>query len=429
MAGIVSLKRPSPNGVIVLAMVVTPFVVAATVWQPWPTAMALLAFCTLVLVRHPWRGGPLIVTVALVGGMAGLPWWSAPLLALVTAVACLGRPARVRFGSEHVIVASLVLLLVVSWAFPSGRGVAGRLALHDMTQVTTGLIILAVCAAVPPCVKRLPPVIVLSGAAVAAVVLVVGDTHAGTRLQGFGLNPNYLGGLLVLPTVVAFAMAGLRRTPLWVIPGTVTLVALVDTESRAALFAVVAGLAAVVLTRGPRPARPPLVGVVVVAATLIAVVPGMLNAGGGRGGAELERNNDVRAQSAVLAAGMAAEHPLRGMGYGTFPGQAALSPQPGVFINTHNDYLRLAAESGVVSAALLILLICRAVRRAAGADEHILAAGVTAYAVVLLFGNTLSNLMASTQFWVCLGTLLGTRHLEAALVTAHRTAPRTTNGT
>ncbi|WP_329428490.1 hypothetical protein OG339_03745 [Streptosporangium sp. NBC_01495] len=185
MAGIVSLKRPSPNGVIVLAMVVTPFLVAAMVWRPWPTAAALFALCGLVLVRHPWRGGPLM----------------------------------------------------------AGQGATGRLALHDMTQVTTGLIILAVCA------------------------------------------------------------------------------------------------------------------------------------------------------------------------------------------NTHNDYLRLAAESGIVSASLLILLICRAVRRAAGAHEHILAGVVTAYAVVLLFGNTLSNLMASTQFWVCLGTLLGTRHLEAARVTAHRTAPRTTHGT
>ncbi len=429
MAGIVSLKRPSPNGVIVLAMVVTPFLVAAMVWRPWQTVAVLLALCGLVLVRHPWRGGPLMASLALIGGMAGLPWWCAPLLALVTAAACLGSPTRVRFGSEHVIVALLVLLLVVSWVLPAGEGATGRLALHDMTQVTTGLIILAVCAAVPPCAKWLLPVIVLSGAAVAAAALVIGDTHAGTRLQGFGLNPNYLGGLLVLPAVVAFAMAVLRRTPLWAVPGTVVLVALVATESRGALFAVVAGIAAVALLRGPRSARLPLVALIAVVAALIAVVPGMLNVSGGRGVAELERNNDVRAQSAVLAARMVVEHPLRGMGYGTFPGQAALSPQLGIFINTHNDYLRLAAESGIVSASLLILLTCRAVRRATGAHEHILAGAVTAYAVVLLFGNTLSNLMASTQFWVCLGTLLGTRHLEAACVTAHRTAPRTTHET
>jgi hypothetical protein len=50
-------------------------------------------------------------------------------------------------------------------------------------------------------------------------------------------------------------------------------------------------------------------------------------------------------------------------------------PQLGIFINTHNDYLRPAAETGIVPA---LLLICRAVRRAAGTHEHILASVVTA---------------------------------------------------
>ncbi|MER6173611.1 hypothetical protein [Streptosporangium sp. NPDC001681] len=79
--------------------------------------------------------------------------------------------------------------------------------------------------------------------------------------------------------------------------------------------------------------------------------------------------------------------------HGTFAEQAARSPQLGIFINTHNDYLRLAAETGIVPALLLLLLVYRAIRRATGTYEHVLAS-----AVVLLFGNTLSNLMASVPF-------------------------------
>ncbi|WP_406316807.1 O-antigen ligase family protein [Streptosporangium sp. NBC_01639] len=425
LAGIVPLKRPSPNQVVVLAILMTPFLVTAMVRYPWLAAAAVLAPCGLALVRRPWRGGLLIAPLAVIGGMAGLPWWCAPLLALVTAAMCLGFPAQVRFGSEHVIVALLVLLLVVSWVFPAGQGAPGHLALHDMTQVTAGLMISAVCAAAPSSAERLLTVVALSGMVVAVAALLIGDAHDGTRLQGFGLNPNYLGSLLVLPMVVSFAMAWLRRALLWAVPGAVALVTVAATDSRGAVFAVVAGLAAIVLLRGSRSARLLLASAIAVVAVLAATVPGGLNVSSGiRGAAELERNNDVRAQSAVLAARMAAEYPLRGMGYGTFPEQAARSPQLGIFINTHNDYLRLAAESGVVSALLLVLLVCRAVRRAAGAYEHILAGGIVAYAVVLLFGNTLSNLMASTQFWVCLGALLGARRRETVRdgspdITAH----------
>ncbi|WP_433364407.1 O-antigen ligase family protein [Streptosporangium sp. CA-115845] len=400
------------------------------VWYPWSTALPALGVCGLALVRRPWRGGLLMVPLAVVGGVAGLPWWCAPLLALVTAVMCLACSRRIRVGSEHAIVVLLVLLLVASWVSPGGQGSPGHQALHDMAQVTAGLMILAVCAAAPPSAARLPMVVVLSGAAVAVAALLVGDAQAGPRLEGFGLNSNYLGSLLVLPTVMSLAMAWLRRAPLWVVPGAVALVALVATQSRAALFAVLAGMATVVLLRGPRVVRLPLTLAIAAVAVLVAAAPGVLDvSGGARGIDELERSNEVRAQSAILAARMAADHPLRGTGYGTFAEQAARSPQLGIFINTHNDYLRLAAETGIIPALLLLLLVYRAVRRATGTHEHALAGGVTAYAVVLLFGNTLSNLMASVPFWVCLGTLLGARHLETAYVTTHRTSPRAAPGT
>lgn len=327
------------------------------------------------------------------------------------------------------IAAALAALLAVSWLFPAGGLVPGHPALLDMTQVTAGLAILSVCAAAPPPAKHLPATIVASGTAVAVAALLAGEIHAG-RLQGFGLNPNYLGGLLALPTVVSFALAGLRRAPLWALPGAVTLAALIATQSRAALLGVLAGVVAAALPRGPRRGRPFLSPIVAVLAIPVVIASVTLDAGGGaRDAAELRRNNEARAQSAVLAVRLAAEHPLRGVGYGTFSGQAARSPEPGVHINTHNDYLRLAAEAGVVPALLLALLVRRAVRRAGNTHERVLTGVVTSFAVMLLFGNLLSNLAVSAPFWVCLGALLGARRPEDTHAAARPAPPPATHRT
>ncbi|MGW4421167.1 O-antigen ligase family protein [Streptosporangium sp. NPDC004631] len=401
-----------------------PFLIAGMMWYPWPTVAVILGPCVLAFVWRPWRGGLLLPPLAVVGGVVGLPWWTTPLLAFVTAVMCLRFPARVRGGPEHVIVALLALLLVVSWVFPAGARAPDYDAFHNMAQVVAGLLVLAVSAAAPPSPRRLLTAIVISGTAVAVAALFVGDVQTGNRLQGFGLNPNYLGGLLVFPTVVSFAVAALRRAPLWATPGVITLSALIATQSRGALFAAMAGLAAVALLRGSRRARFLLVPAIVAMTVGVAAAPGTLNVSGVRSMTELERNNEVRGESAVLAVRLAAEYPLRGMGYGSFPGQAARSPELGIFINTHNDYLRLAAEAGIVSALLLALVICRGIRRAEGAHGHILAGVVVGYAVVLLFGNPLANLMVSTSAWVCLGALLGARHSGAAYEAPPGTSPR-----
>ena len=351
MVRVIPLRRPLLNSVTALAIFATPFLMMGMLWYPWPTAVAVLTPCGLAFVRRPWRGGLLMLPPAVVGGAAGLPWWNAPLLALVTAAMCVAFPEQVEVGPAHLAVALLTLLPVVSWAFPSGARASGHQAFHDMAQVVSGFVILAVSAAAPPSPRRLSAVIVLSGTAVA-------------------------------------------------------------------------------LLRGSRPARFVLVWAIVVMAVLAAAVPGVLDmSGGGRSTADLAGNNKVRAESAALAVRLAAENPLRGTGYGSFPEQAARSSDLGVFINTHNDYLWLAAEAGVAPALLLVFLICRGTCRAAGADEQVLAGAVTAYAVVLLFGNTLSNFMASTPFWVCLGVLLRARGAGPACATHDELPSRTARDT
>jgi O-antigen ligase len=78
----------------------------------------------------------------------------------------------------------------------------------------------------------------------------------------------------------------------------------------------------------------------------------------------------------------------------------------GISINTHNDYLRLAAESGLVTLVLLLALLWLGLARRYTAHHVVLQALGVAYATGLLFANALTDLVISTPFWISLGCLL-----------------------
>jgi O-antigen ligase len=109
---------------------------------------------------------------------------------------------------------------------------------------------------------------------------------------------------------------------------------------------------------------------------------------------------------AWFAVRVAAGHPLRGIGYGTFPSHAGA--EFGLHIATHNDYLRLAAETGIPALVAFLGLLWLGLRRPASGDLAVLRAMTAAYAAGLLFANALASLVISTPFWLALGCLLAT---------------------
>lgn len=68
-----------------------------------------------------------------------------------------------------------------------------------------------------------------------------------------------------------------------------------------------------------------------------------------------ERDLSIRVVGASLAARALAQEPLIGIGWGNFPAYAAQAGPYGA-IPTHNEYLRIAAELGVVGLVLLALV-------------------------------------------------------------------------
>lgn len=380
---------------------ILPVLLAATVGIAWP------------LVR---LGIAVVVVLVIVAGLTG----AVPL----------------RFAPAHALIGLMAALLVVSYAFPSLLRVGH--ARSDLVTLLAGLIVLAVCVAVRPSVDGLYACAALSGAVASVVVLSAGRYELG-RLWGLGLNCNYLAALLTLPIVAACGLA-LKQQRWWLLAAVPSLVALYATESRGAAAALAGGLAALFVLRRRWWTQVIAVTASVaigVAASSIAFrtsepaserqvamttpsqgpepltnAPGAAaeertgtGLSGSRTSSEYEYNNRVRVEAALVALGVVMDHPLRGIGYLGFADYALTTPAFALYMNTHNDYLRLAAESGVITALLLVAIMALAMRRR---DPRLdtARAMVFCYAITLGLANTLSNFTVSVFFWAALGALL-----------------------
>jgi O-antigen ligase len=304
-------------------------------------------------------------------------------------------------------VGLLTCLLAVSFV-PSMDGSATSMTRFlDLAGILAGLGLLAAAIAVPPHPRNLAKMTALAGALAAGYALANGDEAAG-RLEGLGFNPNYLGALLAPPLAAAVGLTRRTRNPAWLAAGAVCLVAMAWTQSRGAFIAATVGVG-VALVHG-RPRRQQAL-ITLVTAGVVFVLPGVLDSAwhaavGGRATAELSHNREVREQTAEFALRVAAEHPLHGIGYGLFSSYAARSPGFGLEISTHNEYLRLAAESGAAALGVFLVLLWLAVRGRPSGDLSLALAIMLTSATSLLFANLLANLTISMPFWLSLGCLL-----------------------
>ena len=97
---------------------------------------------------------------------------------------------------------------------------------------------------------------------------------------------------------------------------------------------------------------------------------------GGRTTTDLSLSNGLRKRVAEFAVRVIIEHPLRGIGLSTFPGYAQRSPNLGVYLATHDEYLRLAAEAGVITLIVFVVLLWLGLGRRQAGDLALLRAVV-----------------------------------------------------
>jgi O-antigen ligase len=351
---------------------------------------------------------PVSVVSSLLPGGVGLLVVGIAILAVT--VGCRAfTGARIRFGRPHLALLGLGGLLVLS---VRGDGPSTRTS--DVVGLLAGLVLLAAVAALPARPRTVAQILVLAGAAAAVQALVAG-VAVSSRLSGVGLLANYLGALLAVPVAAGVGLARVERRLLWLVPTAISVAAIVQTHSRGAAIAAAAGAAIALIAGQPRRRQVAGATLAAIAGVIMVLVANPLTDAvvSGRNAEQLHVNNRVRLDAAQLAIVEAVHHPLNGIGYGEFPKIAAADAHVDLYMNTHNDFLRLAAESGVATLLLFLLVLGAGLFARAGPAFLPLVAGVAAGATNLFFANTLANLTVSGVFWVVLGTLLAGRWKES----------------
>ncbi|NWF24842.1 O-antigen ligase family protein [Streptomyces sp. PKU-EA00015] len=374
-----------------------------------PFIAAVVVLC-LAMVALPRPDLALVALLAIVPAAAIVDPDGAtvPLLAATAIGVVLFRMTLTGFRPRVHLGLILLIAFAVMWSYlmPQVAQTPDR-SWGDLACLLTGLGVLAASAVVHPSPRSVACCVAGTGAC-AAGYLLIGGEYVADRLTGLGLNSNYLGAMLALALVAAVGLARLDRSWAWLLPALACALALLETRSRGAFLMAAAGLACVLLVG--RPMRQKVVITLTVLAVAMAL-PGTFDAVednlmGKRSSTELTANTEVRMEAALLALRVALDHPIRGIGYGGFPSYAHSPSALSIYINTHNDYLRLAAEAGVVTLALFLALLWLGLCRRHAPDRVVLQSLCAAYAVGLLFANTLGNVVVTAPFWVSLGCLL-----------------------
>ncbi|MGW5389961.1 O-antigen ligase family protein [Streptomyces koyangensis] len=367
---------------------------AVLLMVPGPGAVPVVLLVVVPVAAAAGAGGTVLLGMA--GVATALTAWR------LRAASGAFRPVL----AELPAAGALIVLVCVSFLLPQ-TPVRGDRSWTEFLALPAGVLLAVVtaCAAVSP--RAAARALAATGTAVAVGLLLAG-AYASERLTGLGLNPNYLGMYLASALVAAVGLAWQGRSPLWWAAALPCGVALSETGSRGAGLAALAGLVCLLLAG--RPWRWQLGAVLAVGAAVLLVPDAWAWAqdllSGGRDTRELTANTEVRGQVGALALQVASDHPLRGIGYGAFRTYAETAPGFWLRMNTHNDYLRLAAEAGAPALLAFAALLGRALtgRRPGGAP--VLRAVCVTSAVGLLFANTLASPVVSVPFWVVLGCLL-----------------------
>jgi hypothetical protein len=332
----------------------------------------------------------------------------------VLAATVLFASGSLRIRRAHLWVAVMTVTVLVAYLVPAVRLQSWVQTRQNLIWMVGGLVVLAVSMASPPSARALVRVILLTGAVAAVIALVQGDYVEG-RLQGLGLNPNYLAVYVAVPIVISVGLVLRRHKPLWLLPGAACLPVLLASRSREGFLAMAAGVAFVIIQGRPRGQK---MLIILAVTTIVLLFPGDLGSiaslgAGGRAAAELNYDNLIRARVALFAVHVALSNPVRGIGFGQFPAYAAVSSALGIYITTTNEYLLLAAETGLVTLAALLGLLWLAIRSPRHGDLAVVRAVIVTCAVSMLFIDSFASPALAVPFWICLGTLLAGRPVLA----------------
>jgi O-antigen ligase len=237
-------------------------------------------------------------------------------------------------------------------------------------------------------------------------------------------NPADVAVLLVLPLLVAATLALDRRRRRWapLAAAALMLAAILGTRTLSATLAVACGLAVMLWQRAPRRWRLPSFAAGLLALAALAVVGPLAPRVAGSvaeyrhgGWASL---GSGRGAGFAAALGMAAAHPVTGVGFGLFENdsfaylsedvlarRARVLRLETAFGEAHNDALQHVAETGLLGLLLAAAGIAWAARGGAGAGALPARAPLLAAAAPLLLLQFPTHLAAIAAQWAVLAAL------------------------
>jgi hypothetical protein len=236
------------------------------------------------------------------------------------------------------------------------------------------------------------------------------------RAYALGLNPNYLGIIIVLGAVASVGLAVELRRPWLVAAAVPCAMALSEVRSRGAFALVLIGVTWVLLASPIRRGRRVVLSAIIVGGVLLFApsAPADLyrSVVGGRADLDLSGSDQARVSAATYAIEQGLAHPLLGLGYGRFQVTAGAHFSLGQLGN-HNEYLRHFSELGFVGLALFLVVIVQ-VGRAVRACEMPITAGAVlmTYAGAMLTADTLMSLPTSMGVLVLSGAVVGNSRLS-----------------
>ncbi|HYN95248.1 MAG TPA: O-antigen ligase family protein [Pilimelia sp.] len=300
------------------------------------------------------------------------------------------------------LVAALTAVLAYSYAFPrAALWPDPSSARNHLLALVLNLALIAVVAVTRPSRLAVLKTLGVGGCAVAVYLSLMGTTVGG-RLTAEDLNPNAIGHASALTTVILTGVFVATRRAVWLVLAGPPVLLLVATQSRGAMVVLGVGWGVLWLLGRAGPIRVAAVAFGTVGAVLLTqplqAAMGMLLSR--RDASHLDAT--IRLDLVRLGIELAMAHPLTGVGYRQFSvysGEAL-----GIPLNAHNEYVRIAAESGLVALALLLMICARvAVLRGDPTTDRPLTAALAACLTGLAFSNTMSDLRSTLTVWVLLG--------------------------
>jgi O-antigen ligase len=339
-------------------------------------------------------------------------------LALVWAIGALVGQWRVHRG--HLVLLAFAAWMVAGYVLhPHGNSLVS--AASDLRSLLSCLVFAAICMSMPIAMTWLlrsvaTVTVVLSVITITTPRILTGALGTSERAVAFGLNSNYLGQELAFCIIACVALALLWHERWAIAVAVLAGVALLATESRGALFALLATGALLIWGRASTTAR---VVLIAGAALFLAFGPSVGTATStllSRDSQELDIHNEARADAAITAGRYLITHPLTGVGYGEFANVAYADPTFGTYVATHDDWLRVGAETGVLGLVLLAALLLPPLWvRGGGRTMLTMRALLLCGCIGLLFGNFLSPISVSALMWVAVGVLWAERERRRSL--------------